>query len=70
MEKVIRVGVMPGKIEEYVVQDTATFEDVIEMAELETEGYEVKADGLKVEDLNEEVGSTTLLLLAKQVKGN
>ena len=70
MEKVIRVGVMPGKIEEYVVENTATFEDVIEMAELDTEGYEVKADGQKVEDLKDEIGDTTLLLLAKQVKGN
>ena len=70
MEKVIRVGVMPGKIEEYVVKNTATFEDVIEMAELDTEGYEIKADGQKVEDLKDEIGDTTLLLLAKQVKGN
>lgn len=70
MEKLIRVGVMPGKISEYVVEKTATFEEVIEMAELDTEGYEVKADGEKVENLQEEIGDTTLLLLAKQVKGN
>lgn len=66
----IKVGQMPGRISEYVVAPTATFAEVIALAELSSEGFEVKADGNKVTDLNQQVGSTNLVLLAKTVKGN
>lgn len=66
----IKVGQMPGRINEYAVETTATFADVIALAGLDATGYEVKADGTKVTDLNAPVGTTNLVLLAKQVKGN
>lgn len=66
----IKVGQMPGRINEYAVAPTATFAEVIALAGLTSEGYEVKADGVTVTDLNTQVGSTQLVLLAKQVKGN
>lgn len=70
MEKTIKTGVMPGRINEFVVSTTATFAEVLALAELTTDGYEVKADGVRVTDFNQPVGSTNLLLLAKQIKGN
>lgn len=69
-EKTVRVGVMPGRINEFVVEDTATIESVLTLAELSATGFEVKVDGTKVTDLNTQVGSANLILLAKQVKGN
>lgn len=70
MTNTIKVGQMPGRINEFVVEPTATFAEVIALAELNADGYEVKADGVKIENLNAPVGSTQLILLAKQVKGN
>lgn len=66
----VRVGKMPGAISEYAVEDSATFNDVLALANLDSNGFEVKADGTKVTDLNESIGSTSLIILAKQVKGN
>lgn len=66
----VRIGQMPGRIEEYALDAGSTFADALSVAGLSSEGFEVKADGAKVNDLNSEVGSTSLILLAKQVKGN
>lgn len=70
MEKLVRVGVMPGKISEYAVSASTTFKELLEIADLDPTGYEVKSDGYKVENLDEQIGDTALVLLAKQVKGN
>jgi alanine dehydrogenase len=70
MSKTIRVGVMPGAINEYAVEGTESISQVLEIAGLNASGYDVKADGSRVTDLNQTVGSTNLILLAKQVKGN
>lgn len=71
MEKVIRVGMMPGRIEEYAVEVGASIKDILAMANLSATGYDVKVDGVKVDDLNSPITeSTNLILLAKQVKGN
>lgn len=66
----VKVGVMPGQINEYAIADTASFRDAIAQAGLDSAGYEVKADGTKVDNLDAPIGSTNLILLAKQVKGN
>ena len=68
--RTVKIGVMPGRITELAVEDSTTFAEAIALAELDSAGYEVKADGTKVDDLNAPVGSTNLILLAKQVKGN
>ena len=71
MEKVIRVGMMPGRIEEYAIEVGTSIEDVLAMANLSAAGYDVKVDGVKVDNLSSPVTeSTNLVLLAKQVKGN
>lgn len=70
MTKLVKVGQMPGRITEFAVEETQTFAEVIALAELDTTGYEVKADGTKVQDLNAPIGGTNLILLAKMIKGN
>lgn len=70
MEKVLRVGKMPGRIQEVVVETGASVGEVLELAELSADGYEVKVDG-KVATLNTQVTeSTNLIILAQKVKGN
>lgn len=67
----VRVGTMPGRIEEYAVEIGSTISSVLEQAGLEQGGYDVKVDGNKVDPSSETVNeSTNLILLVKQVKGN
>ena len=68
--RTVRIGVMPGRINEYALESETTFAEALQIAELDANGYEVKADGNKITDLNQPIGSTNLILLAKQVKGN
>ena len=71
MEKIIRVGMMPGRIEEYAVEVGTSIEDILAMANLSADGYDVKVDNVKVDNLSSPITeSTNLILLAKQVKGN
>lgn len=71
MEKVVRVGMMPGRIEEFAISTGTPVSDVLSMAGLNPSGYDVKVDGVKVTDLSFPVAeNTNLILLAKQVKGN
>ena len=67
----IKIGVMPGRIEEYALEVGTTFKQALEIAGLNAEGYEVKADGNTVNDLDSVVGSeVNVVLLTKRVKGN
>jgi soluble P-type ATPase len=71
-ERTVKVGVMPGKINEFVVEVGTTITDVLALAQLDASGYDVKVDGVKITDLDRSVigDRTNLVLLAKQVKGN
>ncbi|HQD92984.1 MAG TPA: hypothetical protein PK924_06940 [Bacilli bacterium] len=68
----VKVGVMPGQINEFVVEEGTSIAKALEIAGLNPTGYEVKVDGYKVTDLeNEFVNSDThLILLTKMIKGN
>lgn len=70
--KTVKVGTMPGRINEFSVQEGASIASVLELAELSATGFEVKVDSISVTDLNGTfvTSSTNLVLLAKQVKGN
>lgn len=71
MIKTVRVGRMPGRIEEYAVEVGSSIGEVLELAGLETAGYEVKIDGATINDINSTITeNTNLILLAKMVKGN
>lgn len=69
MEKTVRVGMMPGRINEFVVEGNTTIEEMLQLAELNPTGYDVKVDGNKVEDLTATIDDANLILLVKQVKG-
>lgn len=66
----VRVGMMPGRIEEYAVESGSKVSDLIQQANLDPTGYDIKVDGVTLSDealINED---TSLVLLVKQVKGN
>ena len=70
--KTVRVGMMPGRIEEFALEVGTSIGDVLDIPGLDPTGYDVKVDGAKVEDFNSTLitENTNLILLAKQVKGN
>lgn len=69
-DRTVRVGVMPGRINEFAVQDTTTLAELFAIAEVSPSGYTVKVDGVDVTDFSRTVGSSSLVMLTKQVKGN
>jgi sulfur carrier protein ThiS len=69
LEPIVRVGTMPGRINEYAVSAGATVEDVLEIADLTTEGYQIKVNG-EMATLDTPVNDGDLVLLVKQIKGN
>lgn len=68
----VKVGVMPGQINEFAVEEGTSIANVLEIAGLNSTGYEVKVDGRKVSDLETEFvnSDTRLVLLTKMIKGN
>ncbi len=70
MTQILKVGVMPGRIQEVAVDDTVTVSQALSLANLTTEGFEVKLDGNTVTDLTTSVAGANVLLLTKKVKGN
>lgn len=68
--KTIKIGMMPGQINEFAVEENATIFNALAVAGLEHEGYDVKVDSNTVSDLNTPVGNASYILLVKQVKGN
>ena len=67
---VIKIGVMPGRLNEFALPPETTIADALAHAELDAKGFEVKVDSVTVTDFNQQIGSANLILLAKQVKGN
>ena len=69
MEKILRVGKMPGRITEVVVNTGATIADVLEVAGLDAQGYSIKVDGQESSLDAKVTESTNLVILAMEVKG-
>lgn len=70
-EKTVRVGMMPGRINEFAVEIGTKLSDLLQLAELDPSGYDVKVDGVKVDAASTTITETTsLVMLVKQVKGN
>lgn len=70
MEKVLRVGKMPGRITEVVVEVGTSIKDVLELVELDATGFEIKVDGNTATLDTKVTEDTNLVILAQQVKGN
>lgn len=66
----LKIGVFPGRVDEFAVEDGTTVEEALSMANIEVGAeQEVKADG-NVVDLRQAVPSgTKMLLVTKRIKG-
>ena len=65
----IKVGVMPGKLQEVVVDGELTAKEIFELAEVDYEGHEVRLDGNRI-NIDEKVNNGNLLVAMKMIKGN
>lgn len=66
----VKIGVMPGRINEYAVNDGTTVAEALGLAELSNTGYEVRVNGTTVTDMDTPITSDGTILLVKQIKGN
>lgn len=69
MERTVKVGKMPGRINEVLVSEETTIGQAIELAGLEATGYDIKVDGV-VKSESDLVEDANLIVLAQRVKGN
>ena len=66
----IKVGVFPGKVDEFVVENGTTVREALELAGITvSDEQEVKVDGVTT-DYNSEIPSTaSMVLVTKRIKG-
>lgn len=69
MEKLVKVGKMPGRITEVVVEGDMTIGQVLNLAGLDSEGHTIKVDG-EVRTKDDLVGDANLIVLSQMIKGN
>jgi hypothetical protein len=69
---VVKVGQLPGRIEEFAVEVGTTISALLDLASLDASGYDVKVDSVSVSALDSTVVTedTKVVILARQVKGN
>ena len=60
----------PGKLEKLAMPEGSTVRDVLQKANLNPEGFEVRLGGVKCDDLNQVVRDGQSLLLLRPVRGN
>ena len=65
----IKVGVMPGRLEEMNVQEGITAQEIFNRANIEVSNHEIRLDGEKI-TLDTIVNSGSLLVAMKMIKGN
>jgi len=62
--KVVKVGTMPGYINEFKIEIGTSIADVLILAELNTNGYEIRVNWVKVNiDTVVTEGTNTILLV-------
>ena len=66
----IKVGVFPGKVEEFAVEDGTTVREALDLAGISVGAeQEIKVDGVAT-DYNSEIPSTaSMVLVTKRIKG-
>ena len=65
----VQIGVMPGLIQSYALDEGTTVAQALEIAGLSSDGYEVKGDNNTITDFNSPA-NYNVILLTKKVKGN
>ena len=66
---VVTVGKVPGTLSELAVESGTTIEAVLELADLDAEGFEIKMNGSTVSEDTAVVDGANIFLV-KQIKGN
>lgn len=67
--KTIKVGLMPGKLQQIEVSENTTAREVFEKAGIELANHEIRLDGEKI-DLDTNVYNGSLCVGLKMIKGN
>lgn len=65
----VRVGYMPGTIQEVAVSSGAKVSEVLSVAGMESSGYDIRVNG-ETATTSTTVSQGALVLLVKQIKGN
>ena len=65
----VKVGRLPGKISEIVLDGERTVSAALQAAELDSAGYEIRVNG-QVTDPATELHDGDVVLLVKKIKGN
>lgn len=65
----IKVGVMPGRLQEVVVEEGAKASEIFAIAGVDYANHEIRLDGNKVDE-NTVITSGNLLVAMKMIKGN
>lgn len=65
----IKVGMMPGKLVEVVVEQGSTAREIFEIANIDLGNHEIRLDGEKI-DLDTTINNGNLLVAMKMIKGN
>lgn len=69
MTNLVKVGKMPGTIQEILIEDGTNVQQVLELAGLDRDGYEIKVNG-GVAQLGDTVNAGDMVILTKMIKGN
>lgn len=66
----VKIGVFPGRVEEFVVEDGTTVKQALEMANITvSEEQEVKIDGTSASYEQVIPETASMLLVTKRIKG-
>ena len=65
----IKVGMMPGRLVEIVVEEGTTAREIFDIAGVELSNHEIRLDGEKI-DLDRTINNGNLLVAMKMIKGN
>ena len=65
----IKVGMMPGRLVEVVVEEGTTAREIFDIAGVELSNHEIRLDGEKI-DLDRTIYNGSLLVAMKMIKGN
>lgn len=66
--KTVKIAMVGQAVKEVAVEDTATVNDALVVAELSSEGYDIKMGGATV-SLDTNVTDNALIILVKKIKG-
>jgi sulfur carrier protein ThiS len=65
----VKAGKLPGKVDEYSFEAEPTISEVLGVAGIGSEGFEIKLNG-EVATLDSECEDGSIILLVKKIKGN